>query len=125
MTADRAAAHMPANSFKDRDGNVIPFHPRGTDQPLRRPRLLIRAAREGQRGWRRERDLARLLRLDDCPRPGACLPRLRAEEAMVNDMRLAAAAEYPLRRHVLLMVAILAEMKAAIEAAPAPLLVAR
>ncbi|MFN3526167.1 MAG: DUF6477 family protein [Paracoccus sp. (in: a-proteobacteria)] len=105
--------------------NVIPFRPRTSDQPLRRPRLLIRAAREGQRGWRRERDLARLLRQDSCPRPGACLPRLRAEEAMLNEMRLASAAEYPLQRHVLLMVAILAEMKAAIEAAPGPLLAVR
>jgi hypothetical protein len=105
--------------------NVIPFRPRPSDQPLRRPRLLIRAAREGQRGWRRERDLTRLLRLDDCPRPGACLPRLRAEESLLNEMRLTSAADYPIQRHVLLMVAILAEMKAAIEAAPGPLLAVR
>lgn len=108
-----------------RPDNVIPFPARSPETSLRRPRLLIRAAREGQRHWQRDRDLARLLRLDDCPRPGACLPRMRAEEAVLNDMRLNAAADYPLQRHVLLMIAILAEMKAAIEAAPAPLLAAR
>lgn len=101
-------------------GTVLPFPTRRIDQPLRRPRLLIRAAREGQRAWRRERDLVRLLRLDDCPRPGACLPRLRAEEAMLDEMRVNMAAEYPIQRHVLLMIAILAEMRAAVEAAPVP-----
>ncbi|MDM7458362.1 MAG: DUF6477 family protein [Paracoccus sp. (in: a-proteobacteria)] len=100
------------------NGIVLSFPLRRIDQPLRRPRLLIRAAREGQRSWRRERDLVRLLNLDDCPRPGACLPRLRAEESMLDEMRLNMAAEYRVQRHVLVMIAILAEMRAAVEAAP-------
>lgn len=103
--------------------NVIAFRPHNANQEtprLRRPSMLIRAAREGQAGWRRRRDLTRLLRLDICPAPGAALPRLRAEEAMVNEARLAGAAEYDMHRHVTLMIAILAEMRAAIEAAPQP-----
>ena len=98
--------------------NVIAFRPLPRQQPLRRPRLLIRAARAGQAGWRRERDLPRLLRIEDCPRPGAALSRLRVEEARQNAARQEGAAEYDLHRHVMLMIAILAEMRAAVEQAP-------
>lgn len=100
--------------------NVIAFRPLPANPPLRRPRLLIRAARAGQSGWRRERDLPRLLRSEGCPRPGAVLSRLRAEEARMNEARLEGAAEYDLQRHVMLMIAILAEMRAAVAEAPVP-----
>ncbi|MFD2814517.1 DUF6477 family protein [Paracoccus aerius] len=100
--------------------NVIAFRPRSATESLRRPRILIRAAREGQSGWRRDRDLRRLLRLDHTPAPGAALPRLRAEEALQNDARLQRAADYDMHRHVLLMIAILAEMRAAVANAPVP-----
>lgn len=100
--------------------NIIQFQPRIAASGLRRPQLLIRAAREGQSGWRRERDLPRLLRSDGCPRPGTCLSRLRAEEEMQNAARLERRADYDLNRHVLLMIAILAEMRAAVATAPAP-----
>lgn len=100
--------------------NVIDFPRRVSDAPLRRPRLLIHAAREGQTGWRRSRDLPRLLRLDDCPAIGATLSRLRAEEEVQNHARLTRQASYDMHRHVLLMIAILAEMRAAVAASPAP-----
>ena len=98
--------------------NVIAFRPRPASNSLRRPSVLIRAAREGQSGWKRERDLQRLLRSDDCPAPGAALLRLRAEEEFQNSARLSGAAEYDMHRHILLMVAILAEMRAAVAATP-------
>ena len=100
--------------------NVIAFRPRPVTEPLRRPRALIRAAREGQAGWKRDRDLKRLLRADRCPAPGMCLPRLRAEEAVLNEARLQRAADYDMHRHVLLVIAILAEMRAAVADAPSP-----
>lgn len=100
--------------------NVIAFRPRSTQAPLRRPRALIRAAREGQQGWHRDRDLPRLLHADRCPAPGACLPRLRAEEALLDEARQMRSADYDMRRHVLLMIAILAEMRAAVAATPLP-----
>ena len=98
--------------------NVIAFRPLPASQPLRRPRTLIRAARAGQSGWKRERDLPRLLRTDGCPRAGLALPRLRAEETRMNAARLEGAADYDLQRHVMLMIAILAEMRAAVAEAP-------
>lgn len=101
--------------------NVVAFRPRpvAPTASLRRPSALIRAAREGQAGWRRERDLCRLLRSTECPAPGAALSRLRAEEDFLNGARLMGAAEYDMHRHVLLMIAILAEMRAAVAATPA------
>ena len=105
--------------------NVIPFPARPLALTLRRPGTLIRAARAGQRGWQRDRDLMRLLRMDRCPRAGAALPRLRAEEEIQNELRRKRATEYDLHRHVLLMIALLAEMRAALDAVPAPLAVAR
>ncbi len=98
--------------------NVIQFRPRPADAALRRPRLLIQAARAGQQAWRRERDLPKALRADRCPAPGLCLPRLRAEEAILNESRMLQDAEYDMQRHVLLMIAILAEMRAAVAATP-------
>lgn len=96
--------------------NIIQFQPRIAEAGLRRPRILIRAAREGQSRWRRERDLPRLLRSDRCPQPGACLKRLRAEEDMLNAARLERRADYDMNCHVLLMIAILAEMRAVVAA---------
>lgn len=98
--------------------NIIVFRPRPSRTGLRRPRVLIRAAREGQTGWKRERDLPKLLRSDDCPAPGAALMRLRAEEEHQNAARQTGAAEYDMRRHVMLMIAILAEMREAVAATP-------
>lgn len=98
--------------------NIITFRPRAATLSLRRPRSLIRAAREGQTGWRRQRDLPRLLRADRCPAPGAALSRLRAEEEMQNAARLEKSDQYDMQRHVLLMIAILSEMRAAVAAAP-------
>lgn len=103
--------------------NVIAFHPVRGIQPLRRPRILIRAARAGQAGWNRDRDLPRLLRCEACPPPGTALRRLRAEEALINAARQEGAAEYDPRRHVTLMIAILAEMRAAVAIAPMPVVI--
>ncbi|MDO5706353.1 MAG: DUF6477 family protein [Paracoccus sp. (in: a-proteobacteria)] len=97
--------------------NIIAFRPRAATG-LRRPRVLIRAAREGQAGWKRERDLPKLLRNDECPAPGASLLRLRAEEEHQNAARLSGAAEYDMHRHVMLLIAILAEMRATVAATP-------
>lgn len=98
--------------------NVILFRSRHGDSPLRRPASLIRAAREGQRGWKRGRDLPALLGREDCPPPARGLARLRAEEAMQNDLRLMRAADYDMQRHVRLVIAILAEMRAAVDSLP-------
>lgn len=80
---------------------------------LRRPAALIRAARAGQAGWRRNRDLPRLLAQPAAPLRAAALRLLYEAELKANDMRRAGRAEYDLHRHIRLLIALLAEISAA------------
>ena len=89
--------------------SVIAFDPRAGQPLLRRPRLLVQAARAGLSGWKRDRDLRRVLKSETLPRPEAVLARLHAEEARHNLARQENRAEYDLHRHIMLLIAILAE----------------
>lgn len=105
--------------------NVIAFHPSLAlpvlDEPaLYRPRLLVVAARLGQKAWRRNRDLRRVLRLEDLPGPKVSLNILNAEEARLNAARQQNAAEYDLQRHVLVLIALLSERRALAAVLSAP-----
>ncbi len=86
--------------------------------PLRRPRVLLAAARAGQAGWRRDRALRRLMRSEVTPRPGAALPWLRAEEDRLNCARIEGAADYDMQRHVLVLIALVAEIGSTVAAGP-------
>lgn len=87
---------------------------------LKRPKLLVRAARFGQDDYRRTRDLRRLLKTDNLPRPGAALMALAEIEADMNDLRLQKSASYSLAIHIDALTAIMAESHAyeATRAAP-------
>ncbi|MDO5642417.1 MAG: DUF6477 family protein [Paracoccus sp. (in: a-proteobacteria)] len=89
---------------------------------LRRPAALIRAARAGQSGWRRERDLARLLGRETLPAGPVAIRMLRAAEAAADSARRERRADYDLHRHIRLLIALLAEMTLAANAAPRPVL---
>ena len=73
---------------------------------LRRPRLLMRAARFGLGEYRRDRDLRRLVR-DTAPEE--TLPRLIAVEQRLEETRLAGDASYSVARHIDVLIALLAE----------------
>ena len=75
---------------------------------LRRPRLLIRAARFGLEDYRRERDLRRLLQESD--NPDRILPALLAEEARLEHIRKTGDLSYPVARHIEVLVALMAEV---------------
>lgn len=77
---------------------------------LRRPRLLIRAARFGLADYRRERDLRRLLS-QPLPGPAAALPQLLDAERALEDCRRAGDAGYNLSRHVALLIALMGEAR--------------
>lgn len=81
-------------------------NPQGTLAALRRPRILIRAARFGLAEYRRERDLPRLL---GEVRPAAVVDELLAREAMAEADRARGAAGYSPARHVELLIALIAE----------------
>lgn len=76
---------------------------------LRRPRLLIRAARLGTADYRRDRDLKRLL--GAVPGPESSLAQLIAEETRMDAKRREGAAEYDLRRHLEVIIAMIAEAR--------------
>ena len=78
---------------------------------LRRPRILIQAARHGLTDYRRERDLGRLLGTATGRGPERSMPRLLAEESRLDDLRRAKDATYDIRRHVRVLVALLGELQ--------------
>jgi uncharacterized protein DUF6477 len=76
---------------------------------LRRPRILIRAARIGAADYRRERDLKRLLRAAKLPNPSKTMPRLLAMEQDIEATRKAGYATYSISKHVEILAALVAE----------------
>lgn len=80
---------------------------------LRRPKILIRAARSGVIDYRRERDLKRLVRDAAGRAPQEALAPLLAEESRLEQVRTNGGATYNIQRHVAVLTAILAEARRA------------
>lgn len=78
---------------------------------LRRPRILVRAARCGVVDYRRERDLKRLVSQPQGALPQKAIGRLLAEERRLEAIRTAGEATYSIQRHVAVLTAILAEAR--------------
>ena len=76
---------------------------------LRRPRLLMRAARFGMEEYRRDRDLRRLM--DGNLQPERTVPRLLCEEALMEDTRRRGDAGYSVARHIEVLIALMAEAR--------------
>lgn len=84
---------------------------------LRRPRLLIRAARIGAQDYRRNPQLHRLLGYGTLPRPGAALIHLMEIEADLDEKRRLEDAAYSVSRHVEVLTAMMGEARLLREAA--------
>ena len=78
---------------------------------LRRPPLLVSAARFGIDAYSRERDLPRTLHVATAPRPAQALVALIALEDEMNAKRLAQAASYSIAHHIDALTAIMTEAK--------------
>ncbi|MBW6505503.1 MAG: hypothetical protein K0B00_01995 [Rhodobacteraceae bacterium] len=78
---------------------------------LRRPRLLIRAARLGLADYNRSRDLRRIVRSTETIAPERAVAYLIAAEAEMEETRRAGAAQYSLVRHIDVLIALLAEAR--------------
>ncbi|MGH1369118.1 MAG: DUF6477 family protein [Maritimibacter sp.] len=78
---------------------------------LRRPRLLIRAARFGIEDYNRDRDLRRLMKTTSTPSPQVALDRLLAEEEQLEATRQTGAASYSIARHVDVLIALMGEAR--------------
>lgn len=78
---------------------------------LRRPKILIRAARAGVTEYRRERDLKRLVRDPKGSASRDPMLPLLAEEHRLELNRTNGGATYNIQRHVAVLTAILAEAR--------------
>ncbi len=78
---------------------------------LRRPRLLIRAARFGIIDYNRDRDLKRLMKSSSTPSPASAVDGLISEEARLEEIRKSGDASYSVGRHVEILIALMAEAR--------------
>jgi len=78
---------------------------------MRRPRLLMQAARHGLSDYNRDRDLKRVLRAGHCPAPQQAVDALIREEVELEAVRQRGDAAYSIVRHIEVLIAILAEMR--------------
>jgi hypothetical protein len=83
--------------------------PRTLLSNMKRPRLLIRAARCGLVEYRRDRDLRRLIGAQTVPTPSVSVPRLLSEEAHLETIRCAGDAGYSVARHIEVLIALMSE----------------
>ncbi len=74
---------------------------------IRRPRLLMRAARFGLQEYRRERDLRRYV--GPTASPEDAVSSLMTVEARLEANRIAGDAAYSVARHIEVLIALLAE----------------
>ena len=78
---------------------------------IKRPSMLIRAAKFGLRDYARDRDLKRILRTDRFAAPARTLSRLVEEEAQINENRTKGDAAYSVSRHIEVLIALMAEAR--------------
>ena len=88
---------------------------------MRRPRLLIRAARIGALEYCRDRHLQRLLGYGALPRPAVALMRLMEEERDLNDQRRNNEAGYTLPHHLDILIAMMGEAQLLRATSPEPI----
>jgi len=78
---------------------------------LKRPRLLVQAARFGVDDFRRDPDLLRLLNTEKAPGPSESILLLMDLESEMNEARMSHVATYSLSRHIDALTAIMAEQR--------------
>ena len=78
---------------------------------LRRPRMLVRAARLGLADYNRRRDLRRLTGNRTTPTPEQALSVLLEQEERLESIRKSGDATYSIARHVELLIAVMAELR--------------
>lgn len=78
---------------------------------LRRPRLLVRAARIGVSDYDRDRDLCRLTGRSTTPGPVTAVRDLLTQEDALEEDRLDGGRAYSPARHVEVLIALMAEAR--------------
>lgn len=80
-------------------------------QTLKRPKILVRAARLGLEEYNRDRELRRITKTTRNACPQAVFDRLLAHENYLEDARCNGDASYSIQRHIQVLTAVLAEAK--------------
>ena len=80
-------------------------------EDLRRPALLVRAARSGIQDYDRTRDLPRILPEGREPSPVRAVDSLIREEQKLEIARVAADTTYSVMRHVDVLIALIVEAR--------------
>lgn len=80
---------------------------------LKRPNLLVRAARIGLKDFSRERSLRRIFQSENYPGPGEAFEKLLEIEALTDRARREGGAVYSPARHVELLTALINEAQLA------------
>lgn len=78
---------------------------------IRRPRLLMRAARFGQVDYDRRRDLKRVLGRTSKSNTQQIISGLIEKESQLEETRIAGEANYSIARHVEVLIALMAEAR--------------
>ena len=78
---------------------------------LRRPSLLMRAARIGAEDYSRASHLPRILGYGVLPKHGNALMRLMEVEATLNDQRIDGDTSYNLVKHIDVLIALVGEAR--------------
>lgn len=78
---------------------------------LRRPKILVRAARHGLSDYDRKRDLARLTGQSPRSSTPTIVENLVAQEEQLEEVRTSGDATYRVARHIELLVALMAECR--------------
>ena len=85
---------------------------------LKRPDLLVRAARFGLDDYCRDRDLRRCLKTEMLPSPARALVELLQIEKQINSERCDRLGTYRAATHIAVLTAIMAETQAFLETRP-------
>lgn len=87
-------------------------------EKIRRPRLIVQAARIASATYRRDRDLARLLKAQPAGSEPVNIRRLSDIESDLDQSRRAQDSTYSISRHVEVLAALLAELQGRLTSQP-------
>ena len=78
---------------------------------IRRPKILVGAAKIGLEWYRRERDLTKVIHAMTTPAPERAVERLAAAEQELEEFRVAGRANNDVQRHIAVLTALLGEAR--------------
>ena len=82
----------------------------GALRKIKRPKILLQAAKIGLKTYSRNRDLKRLFKVQEIPQPMQVFKRLLKNETVLEEARKKGDAAYDMKLHIQVMTALLQEI---------------